>query len=179
MALKSTVRKAQLQVSDMDRHHYATHALILAQHPSETEERLMVRLLAFALNADERLVFGKGLSSADEPDLWLKDYTGEIELWIEVGQPDEQRVRQAAGRARRVRVYCYGGRAADLWWQKAGPTLARSRNVEVFTIPAETAKAFGAWAGRSMELQCLIQDGAVQMIGEQGTLEFTPQLRVA
>jgi uncharacterized protein YaeQ len=98
MALKATVVKAELQVSDMDRHYYASHNLTLAQHPSETDERLMVRLLAFALNADERLEFGKGLSSDDEPDLWRRDYTGDIELWIDLGQPDESRIRKASGR---------------------------------------------------------------------------------
>src|SRR5690606_8321811 len=100
VALKSTVYKAELQVSDMDRHHYGTHPLVLAQHPSETDQRLMLRLLAFALFADERLEFGRGLSTDDEPDLWRRDLTGAVELWIDLGQPDESRVRKACGRAR-------------------------------------------------------------------------------
>ena len=97
MALNSTIYKVELQISDMDRHYYATHALTLARHPSETEERLMVRLLAFALYADERLEFGKGISDEDEPALWRKAYTDEIELWIEVGQPDETRILDLPG----------------------------------------------------------------------------------
>src|SRR5262244_3039128 len=111
MALKSTIFKAQLQVSDLDRNHFATHSLTLARHPSETDERMMVRLLAFALNADERLEFGRGLSAEDEADL-----TGAIDAWIDVGLPDERRLRKAAGRAKQVKVYTYGGRAAELWW---------------------------------------------------------------
>src|SRR5690348_18273606 len=102
MALNSTIYKVELQISDMDRHYYATHALTLARHPSETEERLMVRLLAFALHADDRLEFGKGLSDEDQPALWRRAYTDEIEQWIELGQPDEARIRKACGRARRV-----------------------------------------------------------------------------
>ena len=115
MALKATIFKAQLQIADMDRHYYAEHALTLARHPSETDERMMVRLLAFALNADESLEFGKGLSNEDEPALWRKDLTGVIEHWIEVGLPDEKSLRKACGRATQVRLYTYG-RGAAKWW---------------------------------------------------------------
>src|SRR6202165_3675547 len=109
MALQSTIFKAELTVSDLDRNHFATHSLTLARHPSETDERMMVRLLAFALNADEALEFGRGLSAEGEPDLVKKDLTGAIELWIDVGLPDEREIRKAAGRARAVKVYVYGG----------------------------------------------------------------------
>ena len=131
MAPNSTVYKVELQVSDMDRHYYATHVLTMAQHPSETVQRLMVRLVAFALHADERLEFGKGLSSDDEPDLWLKDRTGEITLWIDLGQPDEQRIRKACGRARNVVIVSYSGRSADIWWEKNAVSLQRSRGRRV------------------------------------------------
>src|ERR1700686_5331137 len=99
MALKSTIFKAELQVSDLDRDHFATHALRIARHPSETDERMMVRVLAFALHADDALEFGRGLSAENEPDLWQRDLTGAIERWIEVGLPDEREVRKASGRA--------------------------------------------------------------------------------
>ena len=121
MALKATVHKAELQVSDMDRHYYASHNLMLAQHPSETDQRLMVRLLVFALFADERLEFGRGISTDDEPDLWRKSLTGEIEQWIELGQPDESRIRKACGRAREVVLVGYGGRSFSI-----SPVLAAS-----------------------------------------------------
>jgi len=170
VALNATIHKIELQVSDLDRHYYATQALTLARHPSETEERLMLRVLAFALNADEALSFGKGLSDVDEPDLWRKDLTGAITQWIELGQPDEQRLRQAAGRAGEVKVYSYG-RAAPIWWDKVGAALSRQRRLQVVEIGAATCAALAAIAARKLELQCLIQDGAVQLLGEHGTID--------
>lgn len=170
MALNATVHKVELQVSDLDRHYYATHALTVARHPSETEERMMLRVLAFGLNAHEALQFGKGLSDSAEPDLWRKDLTGAIEQWIELGQPDEQRLRQAAGRARTVCVYGYG-RAAALWWERHGEALRRLRNLQVFEIGAATCRALAALAARKLELQLLIQDGAAQLIGADGSVD--------
>jgi uncharacterized protein YaeQ len=178
MALNSTVYKAELQVSDMDRHYYATHPLTLARHPSETEERLMVRLLAYALFADERLEFGKGLSQDDEPDLWQKDYTGDILLWIELGQPDETRVRKACGRARHVVVITYGGQAAEVWWAKSGAALARNKNLSVLDIPPETVQELTGLSERSMRLQVLVQDGELQLMGEQSAVAVQPIKRL-
>ncbi|MEO8160199.1 MAG: YaeQ family protein [Arenimonas sp.] len=166
MAVKATIFKAELQVSDMDRNYYQSHALTLAQHPSETEERLMVRLLAFALNASEGLAFGRGLSTDDEPDLWQRDLTGQIELWIEVGQPDEQRIRKACGRSSEVRVYCFSGRSAEIWWKKNAAALDRCANLRVFEVPVEASQQLAALASRSMRLQCLVQDGQVQVMDE-------------
>jgi uncharacterized protein YaeQ len=177
MALKASILKAELQVSDMDRNHYDGYSLTLAQHPSETEERLMVRVLAFALNADPALVFGRGLSTEDEPDLWRKDLTGQIELWIELGQPDEARIRKACGRATQVRVYNYGGRAAALWWEKARAGLERCRNLEVFDVAPEASAALAALCQRNMSLQCFIQDGEVQLMAEEGSVDLKPALR--
>jgi uncharacterized protein YaeQ len=179
MALNATIYKAELQISDMDRHYYATHALTLARHPSETDERLMVRLLAFALYADERLEFGKGISSDDEPDLWRKDLTGEILQWIELGQPDEQRIRKACGRARQVVVINYGGRASDLWWEKNASSLARSKNLTVIDIPADSVAALTELAERGMRLQCMIQDGQVQVFSDEQSITIDPALRMA
>ena len=179
MAPKATIYKAELQISDMDRHYYATHALTLAQHPSETDERLMVRLLAFALHADERLEFGRGLSTDDEPDLWRKSLTGDIEQWIELGQPDEQRIRKACGRARQVVVVSYSGRSADIWWDKIGAGLARSKNLTVIDIPATAVQALAALADRNMQLQCLIQDGHAQLMNDKASVTVEPTTRMA
>ncbi|WP_434212017.1 YaeQ family protein [[Pseudomonas] boreopolis] len=180
MALTATIRKAELQISDLDRGYYATHNLTLAQHPSETDERLMVRLLAFALFARERLEFGKGLSTDDEPDLWQRDYTGEIALWIDLGQPDESRVRKACNRAAEVAVVNYGGNAAEMWWKKYGPVLARFANLQVIDIDAGSVEALGGRIQRGMRLNVLIQDGEVQLIGEDGdVLSIVPATRKA
>jgi len=168
LAVKATIYKAELQVNDMDRHHYAAYALTLAQHPSETEERLMVRLLAFALHADERLAFGRGISADDEPDLWLKDLTGAIELWIDLGQPDDQRIRRACGRAQRVVVINYSGRGADIWWEKTASLVERCRNLTVLDLAASSCQTLAALASRNLRLQCFIEDGQVQVLDESG-----------
>jgi uncharacterized protein YaeQ len=178
MALNSTIYKVELQISDMDRHYYATHALTLARHPSETEERLMVRLLAFALYADDRLEFGKGLSDEDEPALWRKAYTDEIELWIELGQPDESRIRKACARSRQVVVISYGGNAAEIWWSKVGSALARNRNLTVLDIPASTVTALVGLLQRGMRLQCLIQDGQLQLMNDTDAVAVDPVKRM-
>ena len=179
MALNATIYKVELQVSDMDRHYYATHALTLARHPSETEERLMVRLLAFAMYADERLEFGKGISDEDEPALWRKAYTDEIELWIEVGQPDETRIRRACGRSRQVVVINYGGNVAEIWWNKVGASLSRNRNLTVLDLPAGTVAGLAALLQRGMRLQCLIQDGQLQLMNDTDAVAVDPLRRMA
>jgi uncharacterized protein YaeQ len=175
MALKSTIFKATLGISDLDRHYYAEHNLTLARHPSETDERLMVRLLAFALFADERLEFGKGISTTDEPALWLKDYDGTIKLWIEVGQPDERILRKAAGRADQVVLLLYGGRVADMWWTKEAPGLMRLSNLKVLRLEEEQTAALLDLAERGMQLQCTIQDGQVYFTDGPQTVLIEPR----
>jgi uncharacterized protein YaeQ len=161
MALKSTIFKAELAVADIDRGYYRDHALRIARHPSETDERMMVRLLAFALHADERLEFGRGLSTEDEADLWQRDLTGSIERWIDVGLPDERDVRKACGRAREVHVLAYGGRAVELWWQGVREKLARQERLAVSEVPLEASRALAPLAGRFMQLQVTIQEGHI------------------
>jgi uncharacterized protein YaeQ len=177
LALKSKVFKAELQVSDFDRNYYETHSLTLAQHPSETEERLMVRLLVFALHADSGLTLGRGLSS-EEPDLWQKDLTGQIESWIEIGQPDEQSLRRACGRAKQVHVYTYSGNSAQVWWARTGDALQRCSNLSVIDIASASCNALATLAQRGMRLQFFIQDGAVQVMSDTETIsvELTPRL---
>jgi len=163
MASNATIYKATLQVSDMDRHYYEEHALTLARHPSETDERMMVRLLAFALHAHEALSFGRGLSTEEEPALWRKDLTGAIDLWIEVGQPEEKTVRRACGRAKQVCLYTYGGRGADQWWEKNLVALDRLNNLTVMNLPLDGSRALTALAQPNMQLQCTVQEGQIWM----------------
>lgn len=165
MALNATIYKATVQISDMDRQHYGDHAVTLARHPSETDERLMMRLLAFILHAHDNLSFGRGIGVDDEPALWQKDLTGAIDLWIEVGQPDEKLLRQACGRARQVVVYTYGGRGADLWWEKSQSLLERLSNLTVINLPLDASRAFAQLAQPGMHLPCTIQEGQM-WIGE-------------
>jgi uncharacterized protein YaeQ len=174
MALKATIFKAELQVSDLDRGHFETHTLTLARHPSETDQRMMVRVLAFALNADERLEFGRGLSSEGEADLAKSDLTGAIELWIQVGLPDERLLRKAAGRARQVKLYTYGGRSAQLWWEQNRDALARLDNLSVIDLDDAITAPMGKLAARNMSLECTIQENQVYLAAGGETLHFEP-----
>ncbi|TDT41700.1 uncharacterized protein YaeQ [Halospina denitrificans] len=175
MALKATICKAALTIADMDRQYYGDHSLTLAQHPSENDERLMVRLLAFALNASETLEFTRGLSTDDEPELWDRNLTGEIDLWIELGLPDEDRIRKACNRARRVRVYAYGGRIVDVWWQKLHGKLGRYDNLEVINLPRDGTQALADMADKGMALQCTIQEGQVGVGNEHSHVMLEPE----
>jgi uncharacterized protein YaeQ len=178
MAPNARIIKVDLQVNDMDRHYYQAHALTLAQHPSETDLRAMVRLLAFALYADPRLEFGKGLSTEDEPDLWQKDLTGRIQRWIEVGQPDEARLRKASGRAEQVVVVNYSGRGADLWWEKNAAALERIGNLTVLDLPADVGEAISSDVPRTMQVQCLVQDGQVQWLDRELAIDIVLRRRM-
>lgn len=177
MALRATVYKVELAVSDLDRGVYGQHTLTLARHPSETEERLMVRLLAFALFADEALAFGRGLSTEDEADLWQRDPTGVLERWIDVGLPDERSVRKACGRAHEVVVLAYGARRVDAWWEENAEAFARLDNLSVLTVTAAETAALESLAARSMALTCTVQDGHVWLASGDATVEIAPLRR--
>lgn len=175
MALSATVFKAELNIADMDRHYYHSHHLVLARHPSETDERMLIRLLAFALNASETLQFTKGISTDDEPDLWQKSLSDEIELWIELGQPDEKRIRKACGRAQQVILYCYGGRTAEIWWQQNANHLQRFDNLRIYNLPKEATEALASLSQRSMQLNVSVQDGEVSVSDHQQNIDIVPE----
>lgn len=176
MALKATVYKANLNIADMDRQYYASHNLTLACHPSETEERLMVRILAFALYASEDLQFTKGLSSDDEPDLWEKDLTDQVVHWIELGMPDETRIRKASNRGQQVTVISYGERAPAVWWEKIGDKVSRFENLNVIYLQDEATQALAAMIERGMELQVTIEGGHAWVSNAAGTsVEVVPE----
>ena len=177
MALKATICRAELHIADMERGYYQDHALTIARHPSETEERMMVRLLAFALNADDTLVFGAGLSTDDEPDLWRKDLTGNIETWIDVGLPNEKRIRKACGRAGNVFVYSYGGRAAQLWWVGVSDKLDRLNKLTVIELPQAGTRALTELAARNMDLQVTIQDGQLWVADASHSVRLDPETK--
>jgi uncharacterized protein YaeQ len=179
MALKATIFKARVQLADMDRGLYADHALTLARHPSETDERLLMRVLAFALNvpADDRdgtLESGKGLSDADEPDLVHRDLTGQVRHWIEIGQPDDKRLLRACGRADRVSVYAYAA-STPIWWSGIANKVARAANLEVWQVDAAQSQALAALVQRTMNLQVTVQDGTAWVGDGETSVEVTPQ----
>ena len=163
MALKATIFKVELNVADMDRNHYRTYALTIARHPSENDERMLARIVVFALHADESLEFTKGLSTENEPDLWQKNLSGEITVWIELGQPDVKRIRKACGRANQVFIYTYNQRAAEVWWRHNERDLKRFDNLTVIRLAEDAIKSLAKMTQRTMQLQCTIQDGHVWM----------------
>jgi uncharacterized protein YaeQ len=178
MALKATIYKAALQIADMDRGVYADHNLTLALHPSETEERLMARLLAFVLQApastdDGALQFARGISDTDEPDLWRHDLSGVLRHWVEVGHPDDRRMAKACGRADRVCIYAYAA-STPVWWAGLQNKLTRLANLEVWQLPAAQSQALAALAQRSMQLQFTVQDGQVWVGDGQTSVEIDP-----
>jgi uncharacterized protein YaeQ len=176
VAIKATIFKVDLSVADMDRGYYGSHALTIARHPSETSERMMIRVLAFALCAGERLEFGGGVSTADEPDLWERSLDGQIERWIELGQPDPRRIHKACGRAGRVAVYLYGGNKAATWWEQERTGLERHDNLSVTLLAAEQTARLAELADRGISLQCNIQDAEVWIMREAQTVHLTPRL---
>ena len=180
MAIKSTIFKANLSIADIDHAYYADHSLTLARHPSETDERMMVRLVALALNAhqiqtvcqgDGVLSFGAGLSDPNDPDVWLKDFSDQIKLWVEVGQPDEKAMAKPCGRSDQVIVYAYN-HAAHVWFKAVENKLTRLNNLKVFYIPSEESQELAKMANRTMQLQATIQDGQLMMSDGQTSLEI-------
>ena len=176
MALKATIFKARLQITDLDRDYYQAHVTTLARHPSETDERMMVRLLAFTRHASETLAFARGLSTVEEPDLWQHSPAGDIELWIDVGQPDEKRIRKACSQARQVCIYCYSGHSATLWRERLGNRLDNLRNLTVINLAPPAGQALAGLAQRNMQLQCTIQDGQLWLGDADSIVEITPEI---
>jgi len=175
MALGSTVHRAELELADIDRGVYGSHTLTLARHPSETEERLMLRLLAWAMFADPDLEFGRGISTGEDPDLWLRRPDDTIALWLEVGLPEEKRLRRAAGRADQVVVLACGGRAVPPWWARQREGLQRIERLRVLEIPLDHAKALAGLCARNMRLHCTIQEGQYMFADASQSVVVVPQ----
>lgn len=182
MAIKSTIFKANLQIADIDHNYYADHALTLARHPSETDERMMVRLAALALNAHElqdmcggdgTLAFGAGLSDPEDPDAHLTDFTGRKRLWIEVGQPEDKPLAKACSQADAVRVYAYS-HPADIWWKGIENKLSRLDKLQVWRLPFDASQALAAMAERSMQLQATVHDGVLTLSSDKGSVSLEP-----
>lgn len=167
LALRSTIFKIDLQIADIDHNHYADHALTLARHPSENDERMMVRVLAYALHAHEAaeigenaLAFGEGITETDQADVWLRDLTGQVVHWIDVGQPDERLVRKATHQSSRTSIYTFG-RAAEVWWGKAAKDLRKLEGLSVWRVEPESSAALAKLVQRTVRLQATINEGQI------------------
>lgn len=175
MALKSTIFKIDLQVADMDRNHYQDYALTIARHPSETDRRMLARILVFALHARENLAFTRGVSTDDEPDLWCKSLSDEILLWIDLGQPDEKRIRKACGRAREVWIYSYNDRSAKVWFEQLREKLERFDNLHIIHLAEADITRLATLVQRNMQLQCTIQEGAIWFGNIEQSVSLEPE----
>lgn len=182
MALKSTIFKANLQIADIDHGYYADHALTLARHPSETDDRMMARLVALALNAhqlndlcngDATLSFGAGLSDPEDPDVSLTDYTGRKRLWIEVGQPEDKPIAKACSKSDQVLLYPFS-HAADVWWRGIESKFSRLPKLQVWRLPSEAGPELAQLAERSMQLQATIQEGSITLSSKLGSVVVEP-----
>lgn len=173
MAIKATIFKCELVISDLGRHYYETHNLTIARHPSETDERMMLRILVFTIHAHEHLEMTKGISTDEEPDLWQKSLSGEIEHWIELGQPDEKRLRKASGRAKKVTLLTYGGNAPEVWWKQNQQKLSVIKNLDVWTMDASQSKNLSMVAERSMRIQVTLDGEHIWLTSGDQALEFS------
>ncbi len=178
MALKATIYKAELQITDLDRRYFHNHTITVAKHPSETDERMMVRIAAFILNAADNLEFGKGLSTDDEPALWSKSLTNDIQLWIDVGTPDIDRIRKACHQSERVIIYSYGGNAAQKWWDQVFTQLNRFQNLTIVDLPPSNTQALEHAADRTMQLYCTVQDEQLWIATKARTFQIEPKYRL-
>ncbi|MDD3266722.1 MAG: YaeQ family protein [Burkholderiales bacterium] len=174
MAIKPTVFKMSMQIADMDRHYYNDHLLTIAQHPSETDERMMVRILAFALNANENLSFAEGITDQNQADLWDRDHNEQVKLWISVGLPDERLIRKAVSRSEEVIVYAYGGRQADMWWSKQ--KLMAYKNLKVINLSSEDTQSLATMASRGMKINFTMQEGEIMISDDASSINITPQV---
>jgi uncharacterized protein YaeQ len=179
MAIKATIFKAQINLADMDRNVYADIAVTIARHPSETDERMMIRALALALGwpthtNEGTLELAKDMWDVDEPALWHKNYSDEILHWVDVGQPDDKRVMKACGRARQVTVWAFQN-STPIWWESIVNKVSRASNLTVWQVPTEQSQALAALAQRSMQLQMTVQDGTVWVNDGNHNVEITPQ----
>ncbi|GKX52598.1 hypothetical protein SOASR029_29070 [Budvicia aquatica] len=172
MALKATILKATVNVADMDRQVFLDTVLTVAQHPSETEQRMMLRLLAWICHADERLIFTKGLSADDEPEIWRHNDHNGIELWVEMGLPDEKRLRKACHQSKQVVLYAYNDRAGRVWWQQNKEKLSGHKNLAVLFLDDVQLKQLASMSARNMQLQATIQDGIIWLSDNQTNFEL-------
>ncbi len=177
MATKSTIIKVKLEIADMDRHYYQDHHLTLARHPSETDQRLMARIVAFALNASDSLSFSSSLSSEDdEPELSDKSLTGEINLWVAFGTPDEKWLRKASNRAREVQVFAYGTHSVPVWWRQNEKALTRYHNLTIWELPEDELARMAQLVDRGMKLQCNISEGQIWVMNNTDSFTLEPRL---
>ncbi len=169
MALKSTIYKVNVELANMDQHYYDSLQLTIARHPSETEQRLIIRIICYILNAHPDLKFGKGISNEEEATIWQINYSNEIDLWIELGQLDEKRLKKACNKAKKVKLYCYGT-STDIWWSQIKSKVNKLDYLSVEKFDHSITDSLIKLISKTMEFQCSIQDGQLWLSSENETL---------
>ncbi len=175
MAIKATIYKVKLEISDCDRNYFHSHDLTISCHPSETEQRMMIRLLAFSLFASDSLGFTKGLCADDEPELWDKNLSGEIEQWISLGQIGEKQLRKSLGRSKQVVIFTYSGQKSSTWWKKNQSQYSRLKNLQIINIKSADVEAMQTFVSRNMNLQVTIQEGIIWLSDSSQTISIEPE----
>jgi len=173
LALNATIYKVHLELSDIDNSKYGTYPLTIALHPSETEERMLLRIVAFAINATENLQFTKGICADDEPDLWEKNLTGDIDHWIELGLLDEKRIKKACNRSKKVSLYTYGSGNVDTWWKHTENKLPKNCDLSVYRFICNSETPFEDLIARTFTLQCAIQEAAIMLFSGDNSIELS------
>ncbi|MGB0495717.1 MAG: YaeQ family protein [Kangiellaceae bacterium] len=166
MAIKPTIYKFNISLSDINREIYNTLNLTLAQHPSETAERMTTRLLAFCINYEEKLTFTKGLSEVEEPDIWCVEYNDDISLWIDVGEPDVERIKKASRKSNNVKVYSFNSKS-DVWWQQSQDQF-KILNASFYRFDWDSIKTLSSLLDRTMNLSVMLTgDSAYVTYGDK------------
>ena len=171
MALKPTIYKLKISLSDLNREVYDTLNLTIALHPSETMERMMARVIAFCINAEEHLTFTKGLSEADEPDIWARSLNGELQLWIDLGEPLAERIKKATHRARAVKVYSFNSKS-DVWWNQGRAEFGKLR-ADFYRFDSERIKELAAMVERTMDISVTISEQSAFVATQAGECEVS------
>ncbi|GAA5317338.1 MAG: YaeQ family protein [Candidatus Pelagadaptatus aseana] len=170
MALKPTIFKFKIALSDLDRHVYDTLDLTVAQHPSENTERMMARVLAYCLNCTEGLAFTKGLSTPDEPDVWCKSLDDQLLLWLDVGEPSADRIKKATRLSDQVKVYSFNAKT-DVWWgQESGAFSGLA--TEVWKFPWETIQQLAEMVERTMDFSVTVSASSLYVATASGDCEI-------
>ena len=170
MAIKPTIYKLTISLSDLNRENYDALSLTIARHPSETMERMMVRVLAFCLNFQEQLVLCKGLSDTEEPDIWAHSLDGNLELWIDVGEPSPERIKKASRIAKAVRIYSFNSKAPT-WWQQNESQFS-SLDVSVYRFEWKQVQSLATIIDRGVDLSVTVSDNSIYIASEIGECEL-------
>lgn len=167
MALKATIFKAKVSLSNLNIHHYDDLTLTIARHPSENNLRMMVRILAYLMSAQEELSFTKGISSDSEPDIWKINHDGSIDHWIELGNLDERRIRQSCAKAKKVTIYTYQGNQSLSWFKTLENGLSRFENLDIINFTFPNDQSIEDFAERGMNISCTIEDSEIWLSADE------------